>query len=749
MVSGSRQLPPYYSNCQGQSALWCSVCSNLVCLGGTDCSSQDSLSCSLCSIGSCLIPSPTPTLTSTPSSTPTVTPTPTVTRTPTPTPTVTITPSVTLTPTPTNYKIYGWVYKETNNDSSDRTSPPSEGLISGNLVDLSDQSGNPLSQTSSQGTAISGLLGNYQFYELGNSVYQVAVGATPTGSVLYSVPGQEHTNPQIAIINGESSIVDFPFVTIAPTVIPTATATTTPIPPTPSSQPTPTSLWSPTPSVGAGTPSLTPIPCQTLPTPALSAPAHELCTSSKPAFVAYVKNPNNDNAWAKFYSNSFEKFEAAGSTQPSSGGDSSWSPYESALISTGSYWWTAYTESSSCPRSDDAPALLVNMDNTAPPKPVAPTCALVSQDLISGLCHFNCTWPADPEIAGASCADTDDYHPVYTNSPGPGSWDPGWIGNQLSQDIYNVPDGQILIAKVQARDSVDNESLYSDDAIPAVCPKIIFAPTVTPGGPTVTITPNPTETLTPTPLVSPTPGDWVKIYGGDVYQSAVNQPALPTGNYYLDDLVLNPNSVGVIITNSGVSGLDVRSSPKRWESAGNISNAYSFSYYWEALKDKAKSITKSVGNNTVGTPADLNVDNNVYTYTQWGHYILDSTFNGRVAGSADTTIFLISGSLEVSSNFTLADFTDTVIFVVNGNIYIGGSVTNIPGLYISSQTFTVAAGSERIILEGMIYAKNLSLHRTYRDLNNPTYQIVYQPKYVVALLPYFGRVKVNWQEVTP
>ena len=78
-----------------------------------------------------------------------------------------------------------------------------------------------------------------------------------------------------------------------------------------------------------------------------------------------------------------------------------------------------------------------------------------------------------------------------------------------------------------------------------------------------------------------------------------------------------------------------------------------------------------------------------------------------------------------------------------------GAVTSIPGVYISSQTFTVAPSSSRIVIEGMVYADKINFARTYFSLTEPTYQIIYQPKYIIDLLPFLGRPQVNWQEVTP
>ena len=150
-------------------------------------------------------------------------------------------------------------------------------------------------------------------------------------------------------------------------------------------------------------------------------------------------------------------------------------------------------------------------------------------------------------------------------------------------------------------------------------------------------------------------------------------------------------------------------------------------------------------------PVGPNLDsvNEIYSYSGSGHYTLSPTFDGNRTPDKDVTVMMISGSLEISNDFALSDPKDSVAFIVNGNIYIGPNVTRIPGVYISSQTFSVAASDQPIVIEGMVYANKLNLSRTYYSLTTPTYQFIYQPKYIIDLLPYLGRPQINWQEVRP
>ena len=691
-----------------------------------------------------IIASPTPTPTPTRTPTPTITPTPTPTITLTPTVTPTVTPTPTLTPTPTFYNLYGWIYTETNN-AVVRSEEASEGLLPGYTVDLT---GDEERTTISQGSPIAGFLANYIFTPLYNGTYEVQMPITPTDSVLFP----RYTNPKIAIIAGGDVIADFPFITITPYLSPTSTPTATPTSTPPPITPTPTSLWSPTPTVGSGTPTPTSYPCQTLPTPILNAPSHLLCTNIKPAFSAYVSNPNNDNVWAHFYSNYYETFSRTGSVVSPSGGNSIWTPDGSVLNTTGGYWWTAYTESSSCPRSFDAPANLLNMDYTPPPKPQAPVCTITDPNLYSGLCALHCEWEADPEPVPPtptppSCSDTGDYHPIFRSYGGPGVVDPpGWIGNVLFVDV-EAEAGQELYASVEARDGLGNTSLPSDEAGPYTCEEIIFPVSPTPGGPTLTPTgsPPPTATLTPSITPVPSPEIWSQVFGGDVYEPSLLQSNLPSGKYYLDDIsLLFPNSAGVLWSGSGAGDFGYgTSSPTNWQVASTLSNAFNFSYYWESLKNNPDVVT--VPNTTTIPSSDIVADKSIYYYNQ---ALISLNSNLTLMPSGNVAIFLISGSLNIKNNFTVTP-DESVVFVVNGNIEVDSNVTRVDGLFIDSGTFSVATGPDPLVINGMVYTGEMSLNRTYKSFSAPTYKFIYQPKYVIALLPYLGRPQINWQEGGP
>ncbi|MBI3379234.1 hypothetical protein HY029_00600, partial [Candidatus Gottesmanbacteria bacterium] len=612
---------------------------------------------------------------------------------------------------------------------------------------------------------VGGILGNYLFTPLTtNGIYNVAMAVTPTGSVLYQPPCSNppcqsgYTNPQVAIpLAGYDLKADFPFVTVTPTGSPTATppfapATFTPTPPNgiPTDQPTPSPI-KPTPSV-----------CIPLPTPILQAPAHELCTNSKPTFSAYVSDPNGENVWAIFYSDAYEKFKRMGTSQLPpypTGTYSQYVPDAYMLNSNGGYWWTAYTQNSAttCTKSADAPAFLLNMDYSAPPAPESPNCTLQNQDFVSGGCTFSCTWPADPEVDN-SCSDTANYHAIFWTSPRSQMSDPGWIGNSLTTTVNTTSDGVELYAQLEAKDSLGNVSSASAIGGPFTCPRLNFSDTPTPGG-LPSATPTASNTPTPTITPTPTPGDWMHVQGGDVYLNTINQSTGPN-KYFLDELSwdTNNNSVGILWSGNGgfFPGLGFLSSraPLDLKVAGSLSTANNFTYYWEALKNKATDLSNPglYPNQTVGKPSDLDATNAIYSYSGQGLYSLDNAFNVNRTNGADVTIFLISGSLDIPKNYSLTDSKDTVVFIVNGNIHVSGNVTNAPGitgLFIASQSFTVDKSANQFKLNGMVYTKTLSLKRTYRSFIDPTYEFIYKPQYAVALLPYLGRSQVNWQEVKP
>ena len=495
------------------------------------------------------------------------------------------------TPSPTFYQIYGYIYTEKNNDADDRSTAVSEGLLGGYQVNLT---GDAEDITFSQGTEDSLYPANYVFTPLYDGIYEVRMPEVPANSVVFNP--QNYTNPQKGIIiAGGPVIVDFPFVPITPTFspgtptptkpgggLPTHTPSPTPLSATPTNLPTPTSILT--------TP---PESCQTLPTPELKSPPHELCTNSKPLFSAFVFDPNGDNVWARFTSNAYETFDAMGGIVAPAGDDSLWNPPSYVLNSTGGYWWTARTESSSCPASAEAPARLITMDFTPPPAPDPPVCTLISQNYVTGETTFQCSW--NEVISNDGCGYTVSYHPYFWTSPPGGMpggdyWDADWIGDQTSITVVTT-DGVELYGIVEARDNLGNISLPSGIGGNFTAPRINYSFTPTPGGVTPSITPIPTVPATPTP------GAWLQVRGGDVYQPIINQP-VPAGEYFLDFMPTpadNPNSIGVIWSVSGGGNYGLGgSSPVEWEAIGTKSNAYSFTYYWETLKNKAKVVNNSI-----------------------------------------------------------------------------------------------------------------------------------------------------------
>jgi len=690
-------------------------------------------------------------------------------------PTATNTP----TPNPTPYEIYGYYYRE-QNSFVDRSTAPAEGLIGGRTVRLS---GDATDSTTSSADPTPTPPSNYQFTSVYGGVYSVAI--TPPAALVTFLQGG-YTNPQIAVVAGAPVIVDFPLVTVTPTFAP---GTPTPTPPgggfptntptptvpvsTPTTEPTPTSSIS-NPTItpgGSGVPpgstitpggpeppppgstitpggpgvppgsTVTPGSCA-LPTPSLQNPAHELCTNQRPLFQADVSDPKGDSVWAHFYSNSHETFSEPGSVQDGTSlSTSEWQPQSHHLTTSSGYWWSAYTETPSCTRSENAPARLLYMDYTPPPQPNSPTCTFVEQNYISGETTFSCRW--DPVISSdGTCGIVNNYHPIFWTQPGGGSWDPGWIGNVTNITVVTA-DGQELFAQVIARDSAGNSSDASEIGGPFVAPLINYSFSPTPG-PSATAAP--TITLTPTPFATATPGPWIKMRGGDVFQESVNQP-IPTGEYFLDSLptpTVNPNSIGVVWSTTGVGSYGSgNASPTNWQVSGTFKNPYQFSFYWNQLKDKAV----SVYNAQVGRPEDLTSTDSIYLYSQGGFYTLSSFI-----AETPHTIFMVSGSLEITQNFSISG-SETVTFIVNGNVFIGPDVTTIPGLFIVSQTFTVAdttpPGSAPLTVDGMVYTDTLNLVRSFASFTDPALLIIYQPKYIIHLLPFLGRSQVNWKELSP
>ena len=791
-----------------------------------------------------------------------------------------------VTPTPTKTKIYGWVYEETNNDV-DRLTAEAEGLLGGIGFNLYGPINN---STTSQVTPLTGLLGNYRFSNLNDGIYTVDMLSVPGNMTFYPY----YTNPQVGIIvNGTDVLVDFPLITITPTGSPTPTdpfPSNTPIPTsdvTPTEQVTPTSIITP------------PETCLTLPTPELLAPDHDVCLGYKPTFSARVADPNGDNVWSHYF---LGDWQINGNIAAATGGLSNFIPSELDLNLSDSFWWTAVTQSSSCPGSGYAPSRLLTLDYTPPAQPEPPVCLLDRQDYVTGESFFTCTWN---EPLSSGCGVPVDYRPYFWSTPDDGTlpWAPGWIGNQTSVTVV-IEDGRELYAQLIVKDSAGNVSAVSEIGGPFTAPRINYGATPT-AGILPTITPTPTNTLTPTP------GPWMQLKGGDAYQPAIVQP-VPLGKYFLDLMPTpaeNPNSIGLVWTNSGYGNFGYgEASPQNWQAEASFTNAYSFGYYWEALKNKAKTVNNYTVGATSATPtpppgqlidpaltvynaanqaywsaqtdlqsgntqygdrtfsftsvpaevaghewirtayasrnsslnplvnftlnADstvyiamdnrypslpswmsgwtdsgldiinnqspavtfslyqkdfpagsvslgpvptssysmytiivvpmeaappppaepdttLNETNSIYSYEGGGYFTLDSTFNGSRTSDPDVTVMLISGTLVISENLVLADPQDIVVFIVNGSIQIDGAVTDLAGLYISSQTVSFVSSNQPITINGMMYAKKFNLGRTYANPDEPAYQFIYQPQYLIRLLPYLGRARINWQDLTP
>lgn len=685
------------------------------------------------------------------------------------------------------YNINGWLYTETNN-SVTRANENLEGLIPNYTVNLYDYTGgvqgSQLAQVTSAPNPVTGpdltaYTANYLFTPFLNGNYLVKLVVTPTGSVLFP----PYTNPQVVQIGGGPAYADFPFITVTPSVTPGATITG---PGLPSATPTPTTNLTPTatPSIQVTpTPLITqPASCLTLPTPILVAPAHTLCTNSKPTFSAYVEDPNGDNAWAQFYSNAYEKFNRMGSVVVPPYPTGTYSQYvsdSSMLNSTGGYWWTAYTKSSTCPQSNDAPAQLLNMDYSPPGKPGTPTCTFQPQNLYTGECAFSCSWQDDPET-DASCGNTSDYHPILWTNPLGGGGDYGWCVNSSNPSlkcIYNsgsnswsisgtIQSGESLYGQVQAKDSVDNLSAPSEVAGPFVCPFIIPQYTPTPGGPTYTPTPSLTPSVTPSPTITPTPtpGSWMQVKGGDIYQKNIIQD-VPAGQYLLEDIQSpsNPNSGGLVRYSQTLNTLNGSTKQSNdWKQQTSLSNAFNFPFYWKTLSEQAASINNSI----VGAASDLDGTKHVYSYSGSGTYTVDPNLKANLdAKGLHDVVFTVSGTLMVNNNIDFStapsDVLNTLVFIVNGHIYVDSTVTTLYGLYLSGcndvnscngGTFTVATSNgtdQPITINGMVYAYDIQLLRNVPNFSTPAFKFIYQPQYVVKLLQYMGRSQVNWQEAAP
>jgi len=257
--------------------------------------------------------------------------------------------------------------------------------------------------------------------------------------------------------------------------------------------------------------------------------------------------------------------------------------------------------------------------------------------------------------------------------------------------------------------------------------------------------------VSPTPTPTPTPANWIQAVGGDVYQKSVSQE-VPIGQKFVVDIYITttpvPQSAGVIWYGQGTPDFGLgQSSNTGWQTPNIFSNPYDFIYYDSTLRDQKVDIDPAV--TVIGKDTDLQANQYVYRYSGVNDYTFVSA-TGTFTPLTDETIFLINGNLTISENFAIAS-NQAVVFLVNGNITIGDNVTRIPGLYIASGTFETATsvGVNRLIIDGMVYARRITLDRNYHSEPIPAHQFIYQPKYIIVLLKYLGRANINWQEMNP
>lgn len=254
--------------------------------------------------------------------------------------------------------------------------------------------------------------------------------------------------------------------------------------------------------------------------------------------------------------------------------------------------------------------------------------------------------------------------------------------------------------------------------------------------------------VTPTPI-SP----WLRVEGGDVYRPYIS-PA-PAGQRVMTDLPSSPNSAGVFLSPNVLTIPASGLSTTGWNAVvTGMGNSASDLYdtYFNTLKNDAVTVS---GTTTVGFPSDLangGAGGTVFLYPNVSAYTLSSNFNYGFSNvsKSKVAIFLIPGSLTLSSNFTY-NADEAVVFLVNGNITVSSTVSQIAGLFITKGTFNVlgATGDGRLTINGGVYANALSLNRIYKDTTTPTYLFSYRPKNDILLLPYLGKPQINWQEIAP
>jgi len=91
-----------------------------------------------------------------------------------------------------------------------------------------------------------------------------------------------------------------------------------------------------------------------------------------------------------------------------------------------------------------------------------------------------------------------------------------------------------------------------------------------------------------------------------------------------------------------------------------------------------------------------------------------------------------------------------VVIVEDGNLIISGGVTNLSGVFVVQNGELIiedGASHQQLEIKGMLYAKDLIIHRTLANNTAPAVVVEYDPSYLLQNIPGLTNYKISWKEV--
>jgi hypothetical protein len=292
-------------------------------------------------------------------------------------------------------------------------------------------------------------------------------------------------------------------------------------------------------------------------------------------------------------------------------------------------------------------------------------------------------------------------------------------------------------------DTENNIPIYLayNTVLPTAMPTEVPAPTVTPGGPTLTPTPTP-----------PFAAGWFKLKDTSFNSRMSNRQnfiprTIQSFDTTGDDSIVNHNIMignsGLLVQNGALQpGANAYESGKLSYSTNNwytdgytTSNAISVTKYLEYL-------TSRKGFTTISTLTEITADG-VYVFAS------PSTPITITAGQFDgkNVVLVVQGTVMIEENFIP---TTGSIAVLADTIEINPAVTEIRAIIIGGTVSTGSSDVNALKITGNLVSEaagGLTIGRSRLDGRKPSLFIVFNSQMYIDLLPYLSISTYDWRQV--